>query len=216
MISIVGLWEAVSRTGKFGTAGYQDEDQFNIDIKSCQFALMSALAPLNSTNQVAKDLLGPFIVPFSGSTDAQGVIAKPSDYYQMDSLITNGYPVYPIETNELALLQFIPSRRPSLTDNRYFFYMRNDEINVVPSAVHPLSGTYIREPSEAKIILTPTSTEDSDYVTPTSGGDLEWNNRVFNIFLYMMLHRMGFEIEKQLVMEFAQIGVQLEMSNFNG
>lgn len=215
MISVVDLWEAVSNLGKYGTAGYQDQDQFNMDLKASQYSLMSSLAPLNSINQTAKDLLSPFIVPFSGTTDAQGVIAKPSDYYQMDSLITNGFPVFPIETNELSLLRFIPSRRPSSVDDRYYFYMRNDSINVEPKSTHILEGTYIREPAESKILLTAVSTNDSDYVTPTADGDLEWNSRVFNILVYMMLFRMGFEFEKQLAMEFSQIGVQVEMSNFN-
>lgn len=215
MIPTVDVWEAVSRLAKSGTAGYQDDTEFNIDLKSVQYTLMGLMSPLNSVNQTAKDILSPFMEPLTGSSDAQGVLAKPADYFQLDSIIINGYPVFPIETNELAMIQYIPTRRPNASENRYYYFQRLDSINILPAAVYAVSGTYIRKPDDAGITLTPVSTPDRDYVTPTSAGDLEWNERVFNIIVYMMLLKLGLAFEKQILFEFSQLGIALEQSTLN-
>lgn len=215
MILTVDVWEGVSRLAKSGTAGYQDEEEFNSDLNAVQIALMSMLAPMYSTDQVIKDILGPFIEPLTGTSSATGVLAKPSDYFQLATVAISGYPAFSIDVSEIQMLQFIPSRRPSATDNRYYYFMQSDSINLLPSAVHTVTGTYIRQPDEASIILTPVSEDDRDYVTPTSTDNLEWPQRVFNIIVYMMLLKLGLSFEKQLIMEFAQLGINTELLNIN-
>jgi len=210
MISIVRLWETIMQTAKKGTAGYQDEDEFNRDIAAVQTELMGTLAPWYAKSPAVQELLAPFVVPLTGTSTSAGVLTKPADYFQVAALSISGFPVKEIAVNERFMLQYVPSRRPSKTENRYFFFLQDDDINLLPAEAHSVVGTYIRQPEEASIELTPTSTADSDYLTPTSVDDLEWPERAFNLIYYMMLMRLGIEAKENLLAEFASMGLKSE------
>lgn len=199
------------QTAKKGTAGYQDEDEFNRDIAAIQTELMGILAPLYAKSLAVKELLAPFVVSDSATTSAQGVYTKPADYFQIIDGSVNGYPANMINPNEVAMLRFLPSRRPSVTENRYSFYLKDGDIYFLPAQALPASIDYIRYPDAASIALTPVSTPDSDYLTPTSVDDLEWPERAFNLIYYMMLQRLGIETKESLMMEYAGLGIQSEV-----
>ena len=213
MISVVTLWETLMQSAKTGTSGYQDEDEFNRDLSAVQTQLMSVLAPLYARSNAVKDLLDPFVVPLTGATNASGVLAKPADYFQIAAVSISGFPVKEVSVNERFMLQYVPSRRPSTADNRYFYFMQSEDINVLPAEVHTVSGSYIRHPDPASIALTEVSTDDSDYVTPTAVDDLEWPQRAFNLILYLMMQRLGLEMKEQLMMEMGNLGIQMESVN---
>lgn len=213
MIDNVRLWESVTRTAKSGTSGYQSADDFNYALASVQTSVMSILAPLYSVTRAAKDLLAPFLTDSTGSTNAQGVYTKPSDYFQIASAMVGSHPAYPVEVNELAMLQYLPSRRPDASANRYAFYEEDDNFVFLPAQTATVSIKYIRKPDEAEIILTASSTADSDYLTPTSTNNLEWPERAFNLFYYMMLQRFGIESKEQILLEFSNLGIQTEAAN---
>lgn len=213
MISIVRLYETIAQRAKTGTSGYQSKDEFNRDIASVQTALMGLLCPLYDSSQAVRDLLSPFVEPLSVTTSATGVAAKPDDYFQMAALSISGYPVKLVAANERFMLQFVPSRRPSAADNRYFYYIESDSINVLPAtSAFPLVGTYIREPEEASIDFTVTSTDEDDYIEVTSVDDLEWPERAFNILVYMMLQNLGLEMKEQILSEFSNLGISMEIN----
>lgn len=215
MISVVTLWESVTRAAKSGTSGYQDATDFNTDLSSVQTGLMGLLAPLYGSNQAVQDLLAPFIEPLTGTSSASGVLSKPADYFQIASVTVSGYPAFPVMVNEVPMLQFIPSRRPSAPDNRYYYFLRSDEINILPAAAVTVSGAYIRHPDPSEIVLTPVSTPDDDYLTPTANGDLEWPERAFNLILNMMLLKLGLSSKEQLLLEFADMDIKMEASKLN-
>lgn len=214
MIPTENVWYGVSRLAKSGTSGYQDEDQFNLDLDSVQKTLMSMFAPMYGGDQTVKDLLSVFITPLSGSSDSAGVLAFPSNYYQLDTVIIDNKPAFPVDTNERAMQAFIPTRRPSSTEGRYYYYIQSESINLLPAASYVVSGTYLRKPDVAEIVLTPVSEADRDYVTPSSTSDLEWPERVYNIIVYMMGMKLGLDFEKQILLEFSQMGISMESSNF--
>lgn len=210
MISIVRLWETIMQTAKKGTAGYQDEDEFNRDIAAVQTELMGVLAPWYAKSIAVKELLAPFVEPYSASTSSSGVLTKPADYFQITSASVGGYPATQIDVNEVHMLQFVPSRRPSSAENRYSYYLSEDEVKFLPAETLSAAIVYLRQPAEASIALTPTSTADSDYLTPTSVDDLEWPERAFNLIYYMMLMRLGIEAKESLLAEFASMGLKSE------
>lgn len=210
MIGIVRLWETIMQTAKKGTAGYQDEDEFNRDIAAVQTELMGVLAPWYAKSLAVKELLAPFVEPYSASTSATGVLTKPADYFQIASASVDGYPATQIDVNEVYMLQFVPSRRPSSSENRYSYYLSEDEVKFLPAETLSAAIVYLRQPDEASIALTPTSTADSDYLTPTSVDDLEWPERAFNLIYYMMLMRLGIEAKESLLAEFASMGLKSE------
>lgn len=213
MIDIVRLYETIAQRAKTGTSGYQSKDEFNRDIASVQTSLMGLLCPLYDSSQAVRDLLSPFVEPLALTTNATGVVAKPSDYFQMAALSISGFPVNLVAANERFMLQFVPSRRPSAGENRYFYYLESDNINVLPSdSAFSLVGTYIREPDEASIDFTVTSTDDDDYIEVTSVDDLEWPERAFNLFVCMMLQNLGLEQKEQLLLEFSNLGISMEIN----
>ena len=108
------------------------------------------------------------------------------------------------------MLRYVPSRRPSSAENRYSYYLSEDEIKFLPAEELEASIVYLRQPAEASIELTPFSDADSDYLTPTSVDDLEWPERAFNLIYYMMLMRLGIEAKESLLAEFASMGLKSE------
>lgn len=210
-MDIVRVYETVAQRAKTGTSGYQTEDEFNRDINSVQTELMSIVTPLYDISPAVREILGPFVVPLAGNTDASGMISKPSDYFQIDSLSISGYPVKKISTNERFMLRYVPSRSPSSADGRFFYFLENDEINILPAEAHSVIGTYIRQPNEAEIDFTVTSTDDDDYIVPVSVTDLEWPERAFNLIVALMLQKLGLEQKENLLIEFSNIGISMEM-----
>lgn len=212
MISIVRFWDSLAKLAKIGTAGYETQEQFNLSLQSVETSLMSTLAPLYNSSRAVKDLLAPFVVPDSATTDPDGSYDKPADYFQLAAVSVDGYPATEVDVNEIQMLMYLPSRRPSVTDNRYAYYEESDKIMLLPEDELDVSIKYIRHPVPGQIVLTATETDEDDYVTPTSGSDLEWPERAFNLLLFLMLQRFGVEIEKQLLIEYSNLGIQFETS----
>lgn len=210
MISIVRLWEYVMQAATAGTSGYQDQSEFNNDIQSVQTDLITSLAPMYSRDVSVQELIAPFVIPDVLVTDGSGFVAKPVDLVQLVSVSIGDYPVWPRHPNEIAVSNYIPSRRPSVAENRYFYTLVDKGINLLPAQVHSLDTVYIRYPLPASIILTAVSTDDSDYLTPTVGADLEWPERAFNLIAYMMMERLGLEMKESLLLEYSKLGLQTE------
>lgn len=206
MIETVRLYRDLVNTAKVGTAGYIREVEFNDALESVQTSILSLLAPLYAGQRSVKDLLAPFIETASGS----GTISKPSDYFQVAEITVDGFPARSTDVNEVASLQFLPSRRPDADRNIYAYYETNDAFNILPGTVASSNMTYIRKPDEASIILTPSITGGSDYLTPTSTSNIEWPERAYNLMFYMMLDRFGLSQKELLFMEFSKLGIQME------
>lgn len=199
---IIQLYETVSQTAKTGTSGYQSMAEFNNSLSLCQKELLGLLSPYYAKNIHVQDLLAPFIEVSANST------SKPADYHQFVSATVNGHAAYPLRPNQLSLYSTSPIRKPTATLSYYCFVENGIEWLTLTG----ISGdmTYIRQPNEASIILTPTSTEDDDYLTPTVGDELEWPERAFPFLFYMMLQKLGVEMKDALIQEFSQIGLQVE------
>lgn len=205
MIGVVRLWNTVNQMAKTETSGYQTQDEFNRDLASVQTALLSVLAPFYSQNQAIQDILSPFIKSTALSS------TKPTDYFRFVSGIDRGYPMIPINVNQVGYMQSSPIRKP--TAKRTYYYFEDKQTKFLASGTPAGTMTYIRYPLAAKIVLTPVSGADNDYVTPTADGDLEWNEDAFNFFLYMMLEKLGVETKDTLSIQFSSLGIQKELAN---
>lgn len=212
MISVVRLWNTLMQSAKTGTAGYQTADEFNRDLASVQTSLMSLLASSYAKSLGVKELLSPFVKPYTANTSSAGVLTRPADYFQIADASVAGYPASQIEVNERAMLRFVPSRRPSVANNIYAYYLEDDNIQFMPEETLAVDMIYIRVPDEAELALTPVSEANRDYVVPTAVSELEWGERAFNIILCMMLQKLGLELKEQLQLEYSSIGLQSEIS----
>lgn len=205
MIDSVRLYESVNQAAKKGTSGYQSPAEFNRDLSDVQTDLLTTLRPHFESNQMVRDLLGPFVVSTAVSS------SKPVGYYSFISATISGQPSWPIALNEVAIYQSSPVRSPAASGQSYHYFQDDQVMFLTPSGVSG-SMSYIRYPSNAGITATPVSDDDSDYMTITSNGDLEWPESAFNFILYMMLAKLGVETKEPLLREYAAIGIQYEQS----
>lgn len=212
MIGIVRLYETVNQLCKTETSGYQTEQEFNNDVAAVQDDLMTTFSPLYSINQTLKDIMDVFVKSVNISINSNGQADKPDDYYRGLTARINGHPCYPIAVNEKDIWNTSPIRKPSLANNIYVYYQENGVLNFLPSQALTANFSYIRKPSEASIEFTVQDEEDGDYITPIAVSDLEWDDNVFNLFVYKMLDRLGMEMKDSLSLEYSRLGIQLETS----
>lgn len=212
MISIVRLWESLGEKTKTSTAGYQTQASFNNNIAEVVMSLMNTLSPYYSVNQTVKDLLAPFVVSDVITTDTSGFLEKPDNYYRYLDSIIDGNPVYPIALNEVGIVKKSAVRTPSVAKGIYFSYQEDNLVKYLPEEELEVNFKYLRNPEIPEITLTPTSDEDGDYLVPTSVTDLDWNDNAFEFILYMMLNKYGFEMKEDLILAYANAGIQLETS----
>ena len=206
MIEIIRLWETVNQLAKTETSGYQNEDEFNNDVKAVQDSLMS-LSSVDGANQSWIDIFDPFAKSESLSINSQGIASKPTDYYRGRTGEIDGQPCYPIKVNEKDMF-----RTSAIRNTVNVYYQEDGVLKFLPTRVATCNFSYLRKPLPASIVLTPVSTPDEDYLTPTVGADLEWDDNVFNLFVYMMLERLGVEMKDTLSREFANFGIQRELA----
>lgn len=199
MISVVRLWETLSQMGKTGTSGYQTADEFNRDLASSQTSAMSLLCPWYAKNTMVQEILAPFV------TDVPVSNTEPSDCFYFLGATINDIAAFPITPVQAPLYKDSPIRKPSAKNLTAYWYMIDGGYQFIHDG--SLTGTmqYIRMPKEASIALTPVSTPERDYVTPTSVDDLEWPESAFNLILGMMLQKLGIEMEDDLLMS---VGIQ--------
>lgn len=212
MISIVRLYNTVNQLAKTDTSGYQTEAEFNNDVFAVQEDLMTTFTPLYSVNQTVKDILDFLVKSEPIAISSSGQANKPTGYYRGLTGAINGHPCYPIAVNEKDIWNTSPIRKPSVANNIYVYYQENGVLNFLPAQVLTCSFSYIRKPVVASLTLTAVSTEDNDFVTPTAVTDLEWNENVFNLFVYKMLDRLGLEQKESLNLEYSRLGINTELS----
>lgn len=206
MISIIRLWETVQQLAKTETSGYQDQDEFNRDVAAVQSDIMS-YSSIDSASQSWIDIYGPFSKSAPLSIDNNGVADLPEDYYRGRTGSIGGKPCYPITVNQKDLYISSPIR-----GSVNVYWLENGNINFSPAKNASCTFSYLRNPAEATIILTPVEAEDDDYLVPESGADLEWNENVFNLFVYKMLERLGVEMKDNLAREYSMLGIQQEIA----
>ena len=213
-INVVTLWTSSVQYLKAGTSGYFNKSEWENVVESVQLDLVEILTPHYENNIIVQDALGPFVKSVPTPYTVNG-LTKPADYLHLMSLNAAGKPVYPIKVNEIGLINESHIRSPDATKGRYYYYMMDDKINLLPNTAVALTGAYIRKPLTAVIVLTPTSTSERDYLVPTVGVNLEWPLTMFNIILYMVLDKLGVQMKEQIVREFANMGIQRETQIIN-
>lgn len=207
MISVVRLWETLAQSAKTGTAGYQSAADFNRDLASVQTSVMGILCPRYAENTYVQELLAPFVKSVAVS------LTKPAECFYFLGATINGIAAYPITPVQAPIYQSSSIRAPSTKNPAAYYYIVNGNLIYIHEG--SLGGTmqYIRTPLAATIVLTPVSTPNRDYVTPTSGVDLEWPESAFNLILALMQQKLGIELKEDLLMQVGQFGIQQETTN---
>lgn len=210
MISVVELYNDTQQLMKSGTSGYTTQSEWNNVLAIVQKEAIEYLFPFFENNTKIQDALGPFVKSVASVSVTIAGLTKPDDYAHFSAASIDGYPVYPIKSNSEAIANNLNIRKPNTLRNLYYYYMEDDKIKFLPAETHNVAYTYIRQPAVASIILTATSSDDDDYIEATAGADLEWPSTMFNMLLYMMLDKLGLEQKEQLIMQYANLGIQKE------
>jgi len=219
MIGAKKLWDRLVTLAKSGTSGYFTQDEFNSNLNSVQYAIISLLCDNYENNQKVSDALRRHIKEVVGTTQANGKMfvtnttTNLTDYYRGMSVVyvnvDGEYPSYKINTNEVSMYQTSSIRKANLAKNRTLWYVSDDNIQLLPKQALGYRHFYCKKPLEAKIGFTTAEDDDNDYlvVDPTTTIDIDFPEGLFNLFVYFMLESMGIEQKENLITEYSQLGI---------
>lgn len=223
MISTAKIWERINQLAKSGTSGYQNEEEFNNDLYSTQWSVISVLCDNYEKGQKVSDALVNHVVIRDVTTDSFGVVnvsesgsdLPDNDYYRTlaVSLITDElYPAYKININERSMTQRSPIRKMDLAKNRAGYSFGEGSMLMLPEEEMDIRWVYCKKPAVARLVLTTVEAENDDYqvVDEDETINVDFPESLFNIFVYEMLQRLGVELKEQLISSYAEIGIQYQ------
>lgn len=221
MILCKTLWDRVSTISSTGTSGYFTEDDFNSNLYSVQYQVLSLLADDYENNQKISDFLINHIQEDAQTSLANGklysgsIISSLPNYYRSLSLqyIAPNNKVYPskkITVSEVGMYESSPVRKPNLDKNRTLYYFVGNNITVLPKQADlDFNLIYLIKPALAKIAFTTASTDDNDYLVVDNANtiDIDFPEGLINLFTFLMLECMGIEQKENLLVEYSQLGL---------
>lgn len=219
MIDVKKLWDRVVALLKSGTSGYFTQEEFNSNLYSVQYAILSVLCDNYENNQKVSDFLVNHIDILSGTTTSTGLVFAtgfktnlPTYYRGLSMLYVNTpdeHESYKIRINEVGMYQRSAIRKANITKGRTLWYMLKDNIQMLPKSEIPYTLFYCKKPLEAKIGFTTASDADNDYlvINPATTINIDFPEGLFNLFAYYMLESMGIEQKEQIAQEYSQLGI---------
>lgn len=224
MISQERLWERLKTLTKSGTSGYFTQDEYNSNIYSVQYAILSLLCDNYENNQKVSDALINHVVETGQLTSLTGgvlfavdVITTLEDYYRtLDLKFINGSDEYPsrkISVNEETMYLTSPIRKPDITKHKTNYLFKSGNIITLPKTTgNKYVLTYCKKPAEAKIAFTTASDANNDYLVIDEANtiDIDFPEGLFNLFTYYMLESMGIEQKENLAQSYAELGINRE------
>lgn len=212
-ISIVRLWKTVNQRARSGTMGFDSGEEFTSKVIDAQTDVFNILVPQWESNENVKSVLSHLVKPVDVSLTAQGTYVLPDEFARFVRAVVGTVPTIPIGINEVDIIKSSPIRSPALGRTSYV-YREGNELKFLPSVSAPATISYIRYPVDPKITLVPVSNEDDDFleVSNAQGAtvNLEWPDQLFNLFLYLVLEKLGIEMDDQLLVQYANLGISKE------
>jgi len=224
MISVNKLWDRLKALSKTGTSGYFTQEEFNSNLYSVQYAILSLLCDNYENNQKVSDALiehvvetGQITALVGGKLFATDISTVLTDYYRaLDLKLVIGaeeFPSIKIAVNEETMYQTSSIRKADLSINRTLHSFKSNNITTFPKVVgQKYVLTYCKKPVEAKIAFTTAEDANNDYlvVDVANTDDIAFPEGLFNLFTYYMLESMGIEQKENLITEFSQLGINRE------
>lgn len=219
MISVEKLWDRLVALSKSGTSGYFTQEEFNSNLYSVQYAILSVLCDNYENNQKVSDWLVNHIESLSGTTTITGLLFAtgfktnlPTYYRGLSMEYVNSpdeYPSYKITVNSIGMSKTSAIRKPNISKGRTLWYMMNDNIQMLPKVAMGYTLIYCKKPLEAKIGFTTASDADNDYlvINPATTTNIDFPEGLFNLFVYYMLESMGIQQREQITQEYSQLGI---------
>lgn len=222
MISVEKLWDRLKTLAKTGTAGYFTADDFNSNLYSVQYAILSLLCDNYENNQKVSDALidhiketGIITSLVQGYLSSTTLIDDYPDYYRTLTLKyvdsdDNEWPSKKIAINEEAMYMTSAIRKPNLNKNRTLYAFKQYNIQTMPkSSGNDYILVYCARPADAQIAFTTGQDDDNDYlvIDPANVRNIQFPEGLFNLFVYFMLESMGIEQRENLAMEYSQLGI---------
>jgi hypothetical protein len=208
MIDTASLVKSALSLAKHGTSGYFTQDQMNDNIALAQKDILKLYGSLFERTRVISDDVKHLIT----NRDLTTTGALPADYFMLVRVSnkTRSTPVYPIDVSQVDTIQDNYIRRPENSGQSYYYTEATGLSFLAPSDDDILSIAYMREPVVGTVLYS-YNEDDGDYVTISTSAPLDWPDSVYNLFLYKLLDRMGFEQKDQLQIEYANKGFSEEL-----
>lgn len=215
MISFVEFIERLTDLTKQNQSGFDTGTDITGKTNQCQLELAQYLYSIYEINQNAVDLMAPITVTAAVSSDTNGLITYPTGYNHLLSLrylksANILKKVQRIGIAQLGIIEKLPQRRPDLTKDRILYSYGKTGIQVYPETALNFKMIFAKYPAKANISYTYTNVNGEPKRTPTAVVDLEWNDNVYNLLLYMVMDKMGLAVRDQLLNEYAQLGIARE------
>lgn len=203
MIDTIKLKQSVDQLAKAGTSGYQSVDEFNNDVRLVQQSVLTMFSEMYEREEVISDALAPFVlnIPISNT--------KPLDYHRFVAAEINGKEVYPISANKVSMTKTSPIRKPDVSGQSYY-YFEDNQVKFLYPTVFTGTMTYIRQPKESVLEVVYAEDSYTDYEEYTVAQNLEWPEFTENLFLFLLLERLGISQKDNLVIEYSKLGLQYE------
>lgn len=211
------MYNRLSDHLNLGTSGQVSQDEYNRATQQAELELLDILIPYYEINErVAIALSAATVVVPYANTSAGGTITYPSGvYYTVSAMYKNAggdeFPTQKLRHMSLPSSMQNGLRKPDVAKDRVAWVMTDTAYQFYPKQTLNIQLTYIKKPTPASIILTPTVTADEDYVTPSIGADFSWHESVTNLLFYLILEKMGVQLKEQIQIEFAHFGIDRDM-----
>lgn len=203
MIDTIRLKKSVDQLAKAGTSGYQTVEEWNNNLRLVQISILTLFREMYEREQIISDAISPFV------TNAPVSNVKPNNYFSFVEAEINGEVVYPISRNRVAMTKTSPIRKPSASKQVYYYY-EGDQVKFLVDGSMTGTMTYIRRPDDSILSVSYIDSDDSDYETYAVDKNLEWPELVENLFVYLMLERLGISQKDNLLIEYSKLGLQFE------
>lgn len=221
MIQQVKLWDRLKTLTKSGTAGYFTQEEYNSNLYSVQYAILSLLCDNYENNQKVSDAL-------IGHVKETGVISSRSNGYLSSTTLIDDYPSYyrtlalryvgddneypskKISINEEAMYATSPIRKANIANNRTLYMFKQYNVQTVPkTSGNDYILVYCARPANANIAFTTGTDADNDYlvIDVANTTNIQFPEGLFNLFVYYMLESMGIEQREQIASEYSQLGI---------
>lgn len=210
---IYTVWNRVNDYSKRNQSGLNDVTSFNGKVVEAIDELISYLFSIHAINELASELLQPYIKSNTITGSSTAVFTKPTDFNYYLSASYLGKPVHKVSINQLDDYEQIPQRKGNLTKKQVNIAGVNNGWEGRPISAYDIKLNYIFKPTnKPNIVFTVSSTADEDFLVydDVATVDFLFDEKCIPLITYTVLQKLGVEIREQLLMEYAQLGIAKE------
>jgi hypothetical protein len=207
------VWDRVNDYSKKYQSGLNKVSSFNGNINESVKELINYLVSIQGINERASELLQPYIKSASVTGSSSAIFAKPIRFLYYLSASYLDKPVHKVSINQLQTTEQIPQRRGDLTKKRVNITSIDNGFMGRPISAYSIIFNYVAgQVTDPNIVFSITSTGDENVLVydDTTTVDFDFDEKCVPLLTYMVLSKIGVEINDQMLTEYSQLGISKE------